>query len=627
MKPLFHAKTNRNLNGRFDPHPARKIQETVAELEELNYGAVWRRIQLCALTVSSVLPFILIDSVHNLDGALNALAKILVLFTSSPGFQVATLAQNNVTTYHYNNARTGLNANETILTPANVNPAHFGRLFSQKVDGNIYAQPLYLAKLAIPDKGVHNVVFVVTEGDSVYAFDADDNRGANANPLWHANLLDAAHGAPPGATTADMLKELHCTAIVPQVGITSTPVIDPITGTIFVDAYSKEGGSFVHRLHALDVATGNEKSSGPVMVTATVPGTGEDSMDGKLSFDASHELNRPGLLLQNGILYIGFSSHCDRQPAHGWLLAYDALTMMLKSAFVTTPDGQHGGIWMSGAGLAADESGDVFVATGNGTYDFDHVPAHDLSQSILKINWRDGQLAVVDYFTPFNERRLNFRDRDLGSGGVTLLPDQPGEHPHLLIQTGKEARIYLIDRDQMTANDLHFCSQHCTSDPEIVQEIPNAFNGMFYGTPTYWNNYVYFLAPEDVLKAFDVKDGKLSAAPASVAKDRYGYPGANLSVSANGNRDGIIWALESDGFNTNNSAVLKAYDASDVSHKLYSSATYAKRDNPGGVVKFAVPTVVNGKVYVGAAQQLSVFGLFAKGTKAGSGPHPSKVQH
>jgi hypothetical protein len=515
-------------------------------------------------------------------------------------------ADNSVTTYHYDASRTGQNTHETILTPANVGSPQFGRLFSQGVDGFIYAQPLYVPRVVIPGKGTHNVVFVATENDSVYAFDADSNTGANAAPLWHANLIAPSHGVAVGATPVNMLAELRCDAIIPVVGTTSTPAIDPVTGTMYVETFSKERGRFVHRLHALDITRGTEKAPGPVVITASVPGRGVGSVNGKLAFDAFHQLNRPGLLLLNGMVYVAYSSHCDRPPAHGWLFAYDAATLAQKNAFVTTPNGFHGGIWMSGAAPAADRSGNIFLTTGNGSFDPAQTPATEWSNALLKLTFQRGKIDVLDYFVPFNYVRLNRHDQDMSSGGALLLPDQPGRHPHLLVVTGKEGTMYLIDRDQLTGRDQHLCKD-CTSDSQIVQELPNVLESVF-GTPAYWNNNVYICGGNDRLKAFTLHDGMLSSKPTSVSQETYGYPGANLSISANGNANGILWVIETGAYESNGPGVLRAYAATDLSRILYAS-DQKHGDEPGGAVKFSVPVVVNGKVYVGAAGQLSVYGL------------------
>jgi Legume lectin domain/Chitobiase/beta-hexosaminidase C-terminal domain len=529
---------------------------------------------------------------------LSVAALLLVALGSS--------AQTNVLTSNYNNSRTGLNASETILTPANVNSTQFGKLFSQPVDGQLYAQPLYVANVTI--NGVaHNVVIVATENDSVYAFDADAAGGA----LWKASLVDTAHGAAAGASALNSSTDTGCSDLQPKIGITSTPVIDPASNTIYVEAKSKENGGFVHRLHALDLLSGAEKAPGPKIITATVPGTGDGSSAGALPFDNLHQLNRPGLLLLNGVIYIAYASHCDFGPYHGWLLAYDTAAFSQKAALNFTPNGGDGGIWMSGAGLAADSSGSIFLATGNGTFDNAGI---NLGDSIVKIALQNGVLTVLDYFTPFNQGTLNGNDADLGSGGVLLLPDQSGSHPHLMIQGGKEGKVYLLDRDQLTTGNVHYCAGNCNSrDVEIVQEIPSASAGIF-STPAYFDGSVYFWGRNDKLKAFVLNGGILGTAP-TVSASSYGFPGATPSISANGITNGIVWSIDSSQYGAPGPgpgpAVVHAHDASNVAQELWNSTQAAKnRDVAGNAVKFAVPTVANGKVYVGTSTELDVYGLF-----------------
>lgn len=519
---------------------------------------------------------------------------------------VPTAAQTAVTTYHYDNSRAGQNIRETILTPANVSSDQFGRLFSQTVDGFVYAQPLLAPALAIPGNGTHKVVFVATENDSVYAFDADGNEGANAKPLWHANLIDPSHGAAAGASPVNMDAELHCDAILPLVGTTSTPVIDLRTNTIYVETFSKENGLFVHRLHALDLSRGTEKFKGPVVIRAVVAGQGAGSSGGNVAFDALHQLNRPGLLLLDGMVYVAYSSHCDRLPAHGWLFAYDALTLAQKDVFITTPNGSHGGIWMSGAAPAADSGGNLFLTTGNGSFDPSQSAPAEWGNSLLKLAFLHGKLGVLDYFVPFDYARLNRHDQDLGSGGVLLAPDQAGPHSHLLVTAGKEGTIYLMNRDQFAAREQHLCNE-CNSDSQILQELPRAVKSVF-GPPVYWNNSVYFGGVKDSVKAFSLQGGVLSTTPTSSSPEVYPYPGASMSISANGNTGGILWAVQTSAYKTNGSAILRAYDAKDISRLLYASDS-KPGDAPGGAVKFAVPVVANGKVYLGTADRLSVYGL------------------
>lgn len=510
-----------------------------------------------------------------------------------------------VITQHNDIFRTGQNVYETTLTPAVVsNPGKFGKLFSQSVDGYIYAQPLYLPGVMIGG-AVHNVIFVVTEADSVYAFDADSNSGANAAPLWHASLIDAAHGAAAGATTVDSNNDIGCGDLVPQIGITATPTIDPSTNTMYVEAKSKENGAFVHRLHALDITSGAEKAPGPVVITATVKGNGDGSNGGQITFDNLHQNARPGILLLNGVVYLAYASHCDYSPYHGWLFAYDASTFALDNFYVTTPNGGLGGFWMSGTGIAADSNGNIFIVTGNGDFDTTHIPATELGDSILKLSLGVSGLSLTDYFTPYDQDNLDNGDVDLGSGGVVLLPDQPGNVKHLMVQSGKEGTIYLINRDQLTANNMHYCSSNCSSDPQIAQELQSEVGGM-WSAPAYWNSTLYFWGSGDVLNAFPLTNGLMSTSPSSSGPDTLSFPSATPSISANGNFSGIVWALDTTAYTSNGPAVLHAYDATNVANSLYSSATVAA-DQAGAAAKFAVPTIANGKVYVGTATELDVY--------------------
>ena len=503
--------------------------------------------------------------------------------------------------------RTGQNLNETTLTPAVVgNTTTFGKKFSQPVDGFIYAQPLYAPNVAISGKGTHNVVFVATEGDSVYAFDADSNTGANANPLWQASLIDTAHGATAGETTVDSNRDLGCSDLIPQVGITGTPAIDPSTNTMYVETKSREadGTTFVHRLHALDISTGNEKAGGPSTINATVAGTGDGS--NTIVFDALNHMDRPGLLLVNGVVFLGYASHCDTQPYHGWVFAYDATTLAQKSVINLTPNGGLGGVWMSGQGLAADSQANVFVSTGNGSFDTSGTVL-DFGDSIVKLSLASGALKVTDYFTPFDQDFLAATDTDVSSGGVLLLPDQAGNHRHELVQVGKEGTIYVVDRDQMTANNLHYCA-NCNSDTQIVQELPGALGGM-WSSPAYWNNNVYFWGSFDQLRQYSITAGGLGVTPTAVGAIGLRYPGATPAISANGTAGAIVWAIDSTGFRLPNPAVLHAFDATNVANELYNTTMAANsRDKAGNAVKFTVPTIANGKVYIGTQTELDVYG-------------------
>lgn len=505
--------------------------------------------------------------------------------SGSQSGSASAIVQNyaGVFTWHYDNGLTGQNLSESALTPANVTSLHFGPIFSDAIDGYAYAEPLYVANVSVPGSGSHNVVFVATEHDSVYAFDADQQ----GPPLWHASFINPSAGITTVPST-----DTNCTDLVPEVGITSTPVIDRSTNTLYVVVRTKENGQYFTRLHALDLTTGAEKFGGPVNIAASI----SNSSGGQASFDSLLNNQRTALLLANGNVYIGFSSHCDNGPYHGWLLAYSATTLKQTAAFSTSPDGSEGGLWMSGASPSADANGNIFIISGNGTFDADS-GGRDYADSFVKLN---SALAPTDFFTPFNEDALSTNDSDVGSSGGILLPDQSGAHPHLMLGAGKEqpTRIYVVDRDNMG----HFQSG---SDSQIVQTVPSAFGSGLYSTAAYWNGHVYFAANSDVLKSFSISNGLLSTSPTSQDSITLHYPGSTPVVSANGASNGVVWTLEND--KADNMAVLRAYDANDVSVNLYSSKTAGAATAPP--VKFAVPTVANGKVYIGTQTELVVFGL------------------
>jgi hypothetical protein len=529
-----------------------------------------------------------------------ALPQFLLVAVASAADSRA-VAQSGVFTYHNDVGRTGQNTSETVLTPATVNSARFGKLFSQAVDGDVYAQPLYMRRVAIAPKGTHNVVFVATEGDGVYAFDADNAPGTEPDLLWHVSLIDAAHGASADATPVDASADLHCAAISPQVGITATPVIDPARAVFYVEAFSKENGAFVHRLHALDLGTGAEKPGSPTVIR--VP-----AKEGASLFEPVRQLSRAGLLLSKGVIYVTYGGHCDKTPYHGWVFAFDALSLAPRGDFVAAPGHGKAGIWMSGAAPAADERGNVYLATGDGWFDTEAVPAREFGNSVLKLAVGKRGLSVKDYFTPFDQARFARHDGDLGSGGVLLLPDQPGARAHLLVAVGKSGTLYLADRDTMTAGNLHYCSG-CASDRQIAEEIPDAISGGVWGMPSYWHDTVFVSGSGDVLRAFSLAEGRLSATPVSVSRDVCEYPGCGSSVSANGDMNGILWAVTSGGDDMNGAAVLRAYDAQNLAFLLYSSNQHDARDDAGKSVKFAIPTVGDGRVYVGGARHWSAFGL------------------
>jgi len=495
-------------------------------------------------------------------------------------------AQVSVLTYQYDNTRAGANTNEVVLTPSNVNSSAFGKLFTHSVDGMVYAQPLYLPNVTVPGLGSHNVVLVATEHDSVYAFDADNSAGANSSPLWQVSFLG------PSVTTVPY-EDTSCDQITPELGITSTPVIDAARGTIYVVAMTRETNtalpSYVQRLHALDVRTGAEKPGSPVVIQATAAGTGEGGAT--LVFQPKNYKQRPGLLLLNGVIYAAFSSHCDIGTYHGWLMGYDAATLQLDFVYNSTPNGNEGSFWQGGAAPAADASGSIYLVTGNGTFD-GKTQGPDLGESYIKLSTAHA-LSVADYFTPFNYSSLNDGDVDTGSAGVALLGDEAGSgvHPHLMAGAGKEGRIYLLDRDNLG-------KWQASSDSQIVQSLPGAIGGLF-GNPAYFNKTLYFCGSGDSLKAFSVSNAQMSSTATSTSPDLYGYPGCVPSISASGTNNGIVWAIQPAG-------ALVAYDASNLAHQLYSGSL-------GTAVKFSAPTIANGKVYAGTANTLVVYGLLPQG--------------
>ncbi len=536
-------------------------------------------------------------------------ARLLWLCAS---LAVLSAAQTSVLTYHNNRQRTGANILETTLTPSNVNSSTFGRLFTQPVDGFVHAQPLYVPNVSIPGLGVHNVVYVATMNDSVYAFDADNRAGSNAKPLWKVSFVDPLTGI-----TTIPAADIACSDLIsPRVGIMSTPVIDLVGGTLYVVARTKESGQYVQRLHALDITTGAEKFGGPTVIAATVTGTGIGSVNGQITFDPKVQNQRAALLLQNGLVYIAWGSHCDQGAFHGWLMGYDYKQLVQRVVWMTTPNGIDGSIWESGSGPAADTTS-VYIPVANGTFDAD-TGGNDYGQSIVKLSAPNlGVLSVEDYFTPYNGPNLNKGDWDIGSGGSLLLPDQPlGPHLHLMVQGDKKGNIYLVDRD-------HMGQYNPLNDRQIVQSLPAATKGM-WNSPAWWSNHIYFGGSGDTLKAFALNPvkGKIAPLPTSQTTRVFNYPGTTPSVSANQTSNAIVWALDNSMFKAlYGNAVLYAFDATNLATELYDSSQNLVRDNPGLAVKFTVPTVANGKVYVGTRNRLAVYGLLpAVSTKHQSKP-------
>jgi hypothetical protein len=500
-------------------------------------------------------------------------------------------------TSQIDNARTGANLGETILTPRNVNAQEFGKLFTLKVKGDVYAQPLFLGGVDIPQKGRHDVIFVATEHNRIYAFDA---YGKPSTPLWEVDLLKK------NVETLSA-RDVGCPFIYPELGITSTPVIDAESGTLYVLARTKErqnvlsSAEYHQRLHALAVTTGKEKFGGPVDIQASIAGKGAGTFGKtKLDFDPLTENPRAALLLANGLVYMTWGSSCDVGPYHGWVMAYDAHSLRQKAVFNASPDADDSGFWASDTGPAADDAGNVFVATGNGSFDAAG-GGRDYGDTLLRLT--GANLKLRDYFTPFNAVELDRNDSDLGSGGPMLLPDQPGPHPHLAVIAGKAGTLYLIDRDHMG----HYQSRE---DSHAVQTISAHGEAGVYGAMAYWNHSVYVLSDSDenALRQFVVKNDNL------VVKSTTGssFPGlcATPAISANGAKDGIVWALRTKGWNSpDTSAALYAFDASNVAHQLYNSEQKSARDRPSLALRFNIPTIVNGHVYIGTKGEIDVYGL------------------
>ena len=530
-------------------------------------------------------------------------------------------AQVNVTTYHNDNARTGQNIQETVLTPANVNSTQFGKLFTVAVDGWVYAQPLYLSNVSIGG-GTHNVVYVATEHDSLYAIDADAG-----TIYWQISLI------PAGGATPNSITDLNCKDMLPEHGITGTPVIDTSTGTIYMITISKVNGAFIQQLHAIDVSTSLEKFGAPVNVTATVPGTAAEGTGTTVSFNPMLQNQRPGLLLENGHVVIGWGSTCDISPWHGWVISYNATTLAQDGVFNTSPNGFFDGIWMGGGGLAADTGGNIYFATGNGSWN----GTSDYGDSIVKLGpSASGVFPVADYFTPYNQNTLAETDQDVASGGLVLLPALPSGQ-QLLAQMSKQGTMYVLDRNNMGKYCVNATPACVNSDPQIVQETLKATVGI-WGSPAYWNGSVYWGAGNDDngstdnIKAFSVNannSGLLSSTPTSETTLAFAYSAPTPTISANGTTNGILWGLDDSAYHSTCSAgancqVLYAYDATDLTKLLYASNQAASnRDVPGGAVKFATPIVANGKVYAGSQYAISAFGLLTGPTAASPAFNPA----
>ena len=511
------------------------------------------------------------------------------LLTVTPA---VSTAGTDVVTYKNDLARTGQNLNEKTLTPANVKHARFGKLQFLSTDGKVDAQPLYLSALSIG--GVkHNVVFVATENDSAYAFDAD-----TGTQLWKVSLV------PAGETVASELPQV-CDVIEPTIGVTATPVIDRgagAHGTIYLVAMTKSSTTWHQRLHALDVTTGAEVAGGPREITATY-----DTAGGTITFDPGQYLERAGLLLLNHTVYTTWTSHCDNKFYTGWIIAYNQGTLQRTAVLNIAPNsgGVGPSIWMSGGAPAVDAAGKIYVITANGAFESTLDAAGfpnlgDYGNSFLKLSTSGGGLRVTDYFAPNNTAFLSAVDFDLGAGGVMLLPDMTdssGTVRHLAVGAGKDGNMYVINRDSMG----HFSP----SSNNIWQQLNGVLGGGIWSTPAYFNGHIYYGQDNGALKSFSISAAQVVLPAGSSSSVTFGFPGTAPSVSANGTANGIVWAHQNA-----NPAVLYAFDANDVSKPLYSSSQAANgRDQFGAGNKFVTPVIADGKVFVGAASGVAVFGL------------------
>lgn len=507
-------------------------------------------------------------------------------------------------TYHADKFRSGVNLQEFALTSATVKPSTFGKLFSRSVDGQIYAQPLYVANLTIAG-AKHNAVFVATEHSSVYAFDAD---GRSSAPFWHRSFINPSAGITTIAKPANAL-------ISPEISISSTPVIDTSTSTLYVSVSTNESGNIVHRLHALSLTTGAEKFGGPVTIQGSVPGTYPAlAVNGRLPFVPKQHLQRPALLLLNGNVYIAYGSNGDKLPYNGWLFAYSAAgtgVLHQVAIFCTSPDQGASAIWQSGDGPAADTLSNIYLATGNGAFDL-NTGGRDAGNAVLKLALQSGALVLLDYFAPSNTAQLTTDDLDLGASGPVLPPTQTGAAaPNLVVVGGKDGKIYLVNRDNMGK----FNSTTNSNVETVAIGNPEPTNGLF-ATPAVLGSSIYFGEVNEPLERFIFSSGLLSSAPAAQSSNTFLYPGTSPMISTNGSSS-IVWTLDlhayvggtpSGGVNTPGPAVLHAYDGATL-QELYNSTQTGTRDQAGNALKFTSPTIANGHVYVGTAGQLTVYGL------------------
>jgi len=516
---------------------------------------------------------------------LRAVLVVALFFAAIPCFT------QDVLTYHNNNSRTGLYSKETILTPSNVNSASFGKLFTLPADGLVDAEPLYLSAVSIGGV-IHNVVIIASEHGTVYAYDADT--GAN---LWHLTTLKS------GETTSD---NRGCGQVSPEIGVTSTPVIlRPKTGNpvIYAVAMSKDSsGKYHQRLHALDATSGAELHGGPVDIAATYTGTGDNSSGGKVIFDPAQYKERAGLLMIGNTVYLGWASHCDFRPYTGWIMGYNVNTLAQMTVLNVTPNGNEGAIWNSGAGMAADGAGNIFLLDGNGVFDTtlnaSGSPVDgDYGNAFLRLTIKGG-LAVADYFEMDNEASENGSDTDLGSGGTLLVSqtDSTKKVWKLAIGAGKDSNLYVVDRTNM--------GKFNSGSNNVYQELAGALPGGVWSMPAFFGGHLYYGPVGSPILSFQFKNAKLLPSAVAKTSNAFGYPGATPSISANGAKNPIVWAAEN-----SNPAVLHAYSASTLVELYNSNQAANGRDHFGAGNKFITPMIAGGKVFVGTTTGVGVFGL------------------